>query len=120
MVVNNKVIYPELSYKIMGVLFKVQNELGNKYQEKYYQRAIELEFKKQKIIFQREICVDLSYCGERIGKYFLDFLVEDKIILEIKAIDKFGIVDFKQISAYLQSKNIGKDIPQMTQKNLSA
>ena len=103
---DSKIIYPELSYKIIGVLFKVHNELGNKYQEKYYQRAIALEFKEQKINFIKELPVDLIYNNDNIGKYFLDFLVEEKIVLEIKATDKFKITDFKQISAYLKSKNI--------------
>ena len=103
---NNKLIYPKLSYEIMGILYKVQNELGNKYQEKYYQRAIEIELKERNIKYEKELQIDLFYSGEKIGKYFLDFLIEDKIILETKATDKFKITDFKQISAYLKSKQI--------------
>lgn len=103
---TNKIIYPELSYKIVGVLFKVHNELGNKYQEKYYQRAIAIELANQKINFKKEVLVDLIYGNEKIGKYFLDFLVEDKIVLEIKATDKFKVSDYKQVSAYLKSKDM--------------
>jgi len=103
---TNKLIYPELSYQIMGMLFQVHNELGNKYQEKYYQRAVELELKKNKINFQKEVLVDLMYNGEKIGKYFLDFLIENKIVLELKTIDRFKISDYKQVSAYLKSKDI--------------
>jgi GxxExxY protein len=102
---NSKLIYPDLSYKIVGVLFKVHSKLGNKYQEKYYQRAVALEFKKQKINFKKEVMVDLIYNNDKIGKYFLDFLVEDKIILEIKTTDRFRITDYKQVSSYLKSKN---------------
>ncbi|MFA5777339.1 MAG: GxxExxY protein [Parcubacteria group bacterium] len=47
---NSKIIYPELSYKLMGILYDVQNELGNKYQEKYYQRAIEIELRERRKI----------------------------------------------------------------------
>lgn len=103
---NGKLIYPELSYEIVGILYKVQNELGNKYQEKYYQRAIEIELKNRNIKYERELQVDLLYNDNRIGKYFLDFLIEEKIILEIKATDKLKMTDFKQISAYLKSKKI--------------
>lgn len=103
---NGKLIYPELSYEIVGILYKVQNELGNKYQEKYYQRAIEIELKNRNIKYERELQVDLLYNDNRIGKYFLDFLIEEKIILEIKATDKLKMADFKQISAYLKSKKI--------------
>lgn len=103
---NNKIIYPELSYKITGILFKVHNELGNKYQEKYYQRAIEIELDNQKIKFKKELVVNLEYDNKSIGKYFLDFLIENKVILEIKATPSIGISDYKQVSAYLRSKNI--------------
>jgi len=51
MTTNNKLIYPELSYKIVGILFDVYNELGGGYQEKYYQRAIAKRFKKVNIQF---------------------------------------------------------------------
>lgn len=103
---ETKLIYPELSYKIVGTLFKVHNELGNKYQEKYYQRAIEVELKNQNIKYSKEIPVDLEYAKEKIGKYFLDFLIDDKIILEIKAIPRLRPRDFKQVLAYLKSMNL--------------
>lgn len=103
---NSKLIYPELSYEIIGILFKVHSELGNKYQEKYYQRAISVEFEKKKINFKKELMVDLMYDGNKIGRYFLDFLVDNKIVLEIKAIDRFRISDFKQVEGYLKSNNI--------------
>jgi GxxExxY protein len=85
----NDLIYPELSYKIMGTLFKVHNKLGPKFQEKYYQRAIEIELKKQKIPFAREKVIKLEYENEKIGKYFIDFVIDGKIALEIKAADYF-------------------------------
>ena len=103
---NNKLIYPELSYEIVGILFKIHNELGNKYQEKYYQRALAIELENQKIKFKKELPVNLMYENKKIGMYYLDFLIENKIVLEIKAIDKFRVTDFKQISGYLKCKNI--------------
>lgn len=103
---ENKIIYPELSYKIVGILFKVHTELGNKYQEKYYQRAIAIELEKQGIKFKKELMIDLVYNDEKIGKYFIDFLIEDLIVLEIKANADFRLSDYKQVSAYLKSKDI--------------
>ena len=73
-----EIIYPELSFQIMGTLFKVQNKLGNTYQEKYYQRALEKEFKNSEISYSREHEVALSYEGESIGRYFLDFVIDGK------------------------------------------
>ena len=99
-------IYKELSYKIMGVLFKVQNKLGTKYQEKYYQRAIETELKQQKIKFEKEKLIRLSYEGESIGRYFVDFVIEDKIALETKTLEFFRKNDFKQVLSYLNTLNL--------------
>lgn len=101
-----ELIYKELSFKIMGVLFKVQNKLGTKYQEKYYQRAIESELKRQNISFEREKLVRLSYEGESIGRYFIDFIIEGKIALETKALDFFRKSDFKQVLGYLEALNL--------------
>lgn len=84
MATNANLIYPELSYKIMGALFKVHSILGSSYQEKYYQRAIEQEFIIQNINFQREVSVDVEYSDIKVGKHFLDFVIDQKIVLETK------------------------------------
>lgn len=70
---ETKLIYPDLSYKIVGILFKVQNELGNKYQEKYYQRAIEVELKNQNIKYSKEIPVDFRICKRKNRQIFSRF-----------------------------------------------
>lgn len=103
---NEKVIYKELSYKIVGILFKIHSELGNRYQEKYYQRAVEIELKRTGIKFKKEIMVNLEYCGEKIGRYFIDFVIENKIALELKTVPRLGRNDFKQLFAYLKSTGL--------------
>ena len=101
-----KIVYKDLSYKIIGVLFDVHKKLGNRYQEKYYQRAVEKGLKQNSLNFQKELSVNLSYEGEKIGKYFLDFLIEGIIVLEIKAVPHLKRVDFDQVLAYLKAKNL--------------
>jgi len=101
-----ELIYPELSYKIIGILFKVHSKLGGKYQEKYYQRAVALGLKEEGLSYKKEIAVDLTFNDEKIGKYFLDFLIEDKVILELKATPRFNKEDFRQVMAYLKAKNL--------------
>ncbi len=91
---------------MMGILFSVQNQLGNRYQEKYYQRAIEEALKEQKIQFKKELAVDLFFHDKKIGKYFLDFLVEDAIIVEVKVVPSLRPKDFSQVMAYLRAHNI--------------
>lgn len=95
-------LYPELSYKILGILFKVHTELGGEFEEKYYQRAVEKMFIKNKISYKRELKSDVIFDGEKIGKYFLDFLVEDRIIVELKAIPKVLPIHFRQVRTYLK------------------
>jgi GxxExxY protein len=102
----SEIIQKELSFKIIGLLFSIHTELGNRYQEKYYQRAVEIALSDNKISFKKELMVDLKYNDKKIGKYFLDFLVEDSIVLELKAVDKLMPKDFKQVLAYLVANNI--------------
>lgn len=106
MIDKSKIVLPELSYKIMGVLFSVHNELGPTMLEKHYQRAIAKEFEKQNISFMKEVPVTLSYKGDSIGKYFLDFIVEGKVILETKAQRSYNPKFFKQVLAYLRQTNL--------------
>lgn len=101
-----RIVQKELSYKIVGILFSVHNQLGNRYQEKYYQRAIEEALRENNLKFKKELMVDLKYNNKKIGKYFLDFLIENSIVLEIKTVDKFNPKDFKQVLAYLIANNI--------------
>jgi len=103
---NKQIVYPELSYKLMGSLFKIHNKLGPSYQEKYYQRAIATEFKNQRIHFIREKEIILGYGNQGIGKYRLDFVVEDKIALEIKTVPFLRDEFTNQLLAYLVSTNL--------------
>lgn len=101
-----KLVHPELSYKIMGILFEVHNRLGNGFEEKYYQRAVEKLFKLNEMNYSKELKADISFEGDRIGKYFLDFLVDDKIIVELKTVSELLPIHFRQIRSYLKVKNL--------------
>ncbi len=99
-------VYPELSYQLMGALFTVHNKLGNTYQEKYYQRAIEVELTNLGISFVREKEITIGYGNIGIGKYFLDFIVDSKIVLEIKTTPGIAVPYERQLLAYLESANM--------------
>lgn len=103
---NKRIVYPELSYQLMGVLFKVHNKLGPSYQEKYYQRAIAVELKYQRIPFIREREITLAYGNQGIGKYRLDFVIDNKIALEIKTVPFLKSQFINQLLAYLVSANL--------------
>ena len=102
----SELVYPTLSYQLMGILFRGHRKLGNSYQEKYYQRAIESEFKKGKLSYQREYQVELTYNDEKIGKYFLDFIVENKIALETKTVPFIKEEYIRQVLAYLDAAKL--------------
>ena len=106
MATNRGLIYPELSYKILGTLFKVHSKLGSSYPERYYQRAIEQELKTQKVEFEREVPVDVKYEGEKLGKHLLDFVIENKIILETKTELKITPDFIGQVISYLKSAKL--------------
>lgn len=101
-----KLLYPGLSYRIVGILMEVYNELGNKYQEKYYQRAISKGLDIVTIKYKREDSVDIKFREENIGKFYVDFVIEDKVILEVKARARLSKTDYHQVRAYLKSKNL--------------
>ena len=103
---TGKLIYPELSYQVMGVLFRVHRRLGNTYQEKYYQRAIEVELKKEKIPYKKEFLIRLNYADVKIGRYFLDFVIDEKIALEVKTTPALKQTYLKQVLAYLDAANL--------------
>lgn len=99
-------IYADLSYKIVGVLFEVFRQLGSGHLEKYYQRAVAEELRKQQLECEELIKVPLSYKDQSIGFYVLDFLIENKIVLEIKKDKNYSNKNIDQVYAYLKAKNL--------------
>lgn len=97
---NNKVIYSELSYKIVGCVFNVYNNLGSNHREYLYQKALAKEFDANKIKYITQVACDLRYRDSAIGRYYLDFLIDGKIVLELKAGPHFKKKDFDQILDY--------------------
>lgn len=97
--VNKKVIYPELSYTITGILFAVQNELGQYAREKQYGDLIEKKLKEIEITYDREKTIPNT-------KDILDFIIDNKIVLELKASRILTKENYRQIQNYLQQTNI--------------
>lgn len=101
-----ELIYPKLSYEIIGAAFNVYNSIGSGYQEKIYQKALAKELQLKSIKFIEQLPLKLKYHGINLGLYYFDFLVENKIIIEIKIASKFYPKDIKQVLGYLKAKNI--------------
>ena len=103
---ENKIIYPELSYQIIGILFEVYNYLGPGLSEKYYQKAIAVELHRCGLSFKEQVYSPLKFKEENIGHQFLDFLIENKIILEIKKGDRFSKRNIEQVLNYLKTTRL--------------
>ncbi|MDP7247752.1 MAG: GxxExxY protein [Candidatus Peribacteraceae bacterium] len=95
--------YSDLTQKIIGCAMSVHNELGNGFQEVIYQRALALEFQEADLNFFREQTMQIEYKGYDVGTRRADFVVEDKILVELKAITQIEDVHFAQTINYLEA-----------------
>jgi len=95
--------YSELTGKIIGCAMEVHRILGNGFQEIIYQRALSIEMTRQGLSFSREHEMEIFYKGESIGMRRVDFFVEGKIMLEIKAIVQLEDVHLAQAINYLEA-----------------
>jgi GxxExxY protein len=98
--------YGEITEKIIGASFRVHGSLRNGFQEVIYQRALELEFKAMMLDYAREFEMPIYYMEQHIGTRRVDFLVDGKISVELKAIIKLEDVHIAQAMNYLEAYNL--------------
>ncbi len=102
-----ELIYKDEAFKIVGCCMEVHRELGKGHDEVIYKDALEIEFQRQGISFRREQEFKLTYKGVVLPhKYFADFVVMDKIILEAKAIECLTDSHIKQTLNYLAASKL--------------
>ena len=102
-----EIIYKEESYKIIGACMKVHSELGPGFLEAVYQEALEREFIKQRIQFERHKKLTIYYDGEPLKKYYMaDFVCYDSIVVELKATQGFFKNQYEQTGNYLKAINL--------------
>jgi GxxExxY protein len=100
------IIYKHESYAIVGALFEVYNNLGSGFSEIVYKDALEYELKNRKIPFTREKEYSVSYKDIVLShKFYADFVIQDKIILEIKAVEDINDKFISQCINYLKVSN---------------
>jgi len=93
--------FDELTYKVIGCAMKVHNVLGNGFQEVIYQRCLAIELEKAKVAFMREVEQTIYYDGLDVGTRRADFVVEEKIIVELKALINLEDVHLAQAKNYV-------------------
>ena len=95
--------YSELTGKIIGCAMKVHNTLGNGFQEVIYQRCLAIELAKAGLNYERELEIPIQYDGQEVGTRRADFLVEEKVLVELKAIRELDDIHLAQGLNYLEA-----------------
>lgn len=105
-IIDKKYLHSELTGKIIGCAMEVHSILGNGFQEVIYQRALANEMHLQGLNFSREHQMNILYKGEMIGTRRVDFFVEEKVMVEIKAVIELQDVHLAQAINYLEAYSL--------------
>lgn len=101
--IKKEFLYSDITEKIIGSAMIVHNTLGNGFQEVIYQRALAIEMTEQGLSFSRELEMPLFYKDIEIGSRRVDFFVEEKVMLELKAVSRLDNVHLAQAINYLEA-----------------
>jgi len=99
---ENKLLYEEITYKIRGAIFNIKKQLDLGHKEVIYQKALEKEFEKIGLSFEKEKSIEIKYDNKKIGTYRPDFVIDDKVVLEIKKLPFIGKFEKEQVWHYLK------------------
>lgn len=96
----------DLAYKAIGCAIDVHRVIGPGYLEGVYENALAVELAHQGLAFERQVSVNVEYRGVNVGNGRIDMLVENSIILELKAVEQFAPVHQAQVISYLKATNL--------------
>lgn len=99
-------ILNKLTQQAIGISINVHNKIGPGFVEKIYCGILSYEFKKAKLKFEREAEIKVKYEGQEFGYQRVDFLIEDKIIIEVKSVPEINNIHQAQLLSYLRTSNI--------------
>jgi len=103
---NDKIIYKELSYRIVGLAMEGHRKLGYGFLEKVYENALMVLFRREGIEAKQQSPIKVYFEDEIVGDYFADILVEDKIIIELKAAENISSAHIAQTLNYLKATGL--------------
>ncbi len=101
-----KILFKELSYKIVGLAMQVHRELGYGFLEKVYENAFMVLLRKEGIHAEQQEPITVHFDGEVVGEYYADILVENKIILELKSVETILDAHKAQALNYLKATGL--------------
>jgi GxxExxY protein len=93
----------DVTYKINGAVFEVNKVLGFGFLEKVYENALLVELRNLGIKAESQLPINVKYKGKEVGEYFADIVVENKIIIELKSVDKILKIHESQLLNYLKA-----------------
>ena len=101
--------YEDLTGKIIEVFYRVYDTLGYGFLEKVYENALAIEFRREGLVFGQQVPIEVCYRDEVVGKYIADFIIEGKVVVEVKAVVDFSGSEGKQLLNYLRctDKDVG-------------
>ena len=99
-------LHEELTGRIIGAFYTVYNTLGHGFLEKVYENALVLELRKQGMVAEQQKRIDVFYDGQRVGEYFADILVDECIVLELKAAEAIAPEHEAQLINYLKATTL--------------
>ncbi len=102
---ESKLLYETITYEIRGAAFEVRKRLGLGHKEIVYHNALAEEFKKRNLRFESEKNIGIFYDGKKIGSYQPDFIIEEKILIELKALPEIGRPQTEQLWSYLKGSD---------------
>ena len=103
---DDKIIYGDLSYKIVGLAIQVRKELGHGFLEKVYENSLMVMLSENGITAQQQVPIKVKFHGHIVGDYIADILVDNRIILELKSIDRLTDVHKAQTLNYLKATSL--------------
>lgn len=105
-IAESQMLHPELSYLLTGIAFEIHNTLGPGFTENIYQAAFIYELEQQAIPFQAQPVIPVTYKSVEIAQYRLDLIVDEKIVVELKAVQCLNDLFRQQVLSYLKAAGL--------------
>ena len=99
---NDTYFHQDATQKIIGAAIEVHKILGPGFLEAIYEEALAKEFQLRGIKFERQKCIEIAYKGEIVGTHRLDLMVEENVVVELKAVKDFSDLHQAQLLSYLK------------------
>lgn len=104
--VEKTIIFKDLSYEIINSAIHVHNILGPGFSERIYEEAFCIELKKRNLPLERQKLIEVHYDGIKVGEYILDLIIDEKVLLELKATSEHNPIYESQVFSYLKATGL--------------